>query len=454
MAQSFGTVLVKRKANERPKEWELRLRPICQKIRIVEKLLGGVHLMITGSRVAVRIYDADDIGRLEQSATDDDDPTDGIDGLCNFRDSYEHSIVFFVFPSGRQQRDQLGRRDSFFNAAQKSLLRRDKKTDEDDDGKRKHITRTAVVSDISQVIQALDSLVQSLAPEKREKRKRYFAQVASQKFLPGSETRPSQEVVANHVMKTFRTLGERFEMPEGDSSVVLSMLGSLVSVATANKDTLDDVPIRNASKELISRFFGTDAAADDVIAEDKMNEADEFYDDIDDSELLECPDPSVQNDGSQQNSRNAQFPPRNLAQNFEKATSGSIVQNSFSGDMHFTPMVPPRPESRQRPRNNAASSIFPGSHARQGHFHQRHGTGGYQQMTFDNGYGNSTNYPNLHDTSAAGGMHQHFPPPPGSRAGNYQSFHNGLNSEYQDTTQGYEGYSYPQSARYHTQQFM
>ena len=87
--------------------------------------------MMAGSpSVAVRIYDADDASRME--AIDDDDP----DGLRNFRDSYEHSIVFFVLPSGQQQRDQLGRRESFVNTAQKSLLRRDKAADENENGKK------------------------------------------------------------------------------------------------------------------------------------------------------------------------------------------------------------------------------------------------------------------------------------------------------------------------------
>lgn len=115
-------------------EWELRLRPACQKIRVVEKLLGGAHAMVTGNpSVAVRIYDADDASRME--AIDDDD-AGGADGLRCFRDSFEHSIVFFIFESEQQQRDQLGRRESFVNVAQKSLLQRGRTADDNDDGKK------------------------------------------------------------------------------------------------------------------------------------------------------------------------------------------------------------------------------------------------------------------------------------------------------------------------------
>jgi hypothetical protein len=84
--------------------------------------------MISGSpSVAVRVYTYDNITKLDGSfLCSTDSVTGGVDGLQFFRDSFEHSIVFFVLPTGQQQRDQLGRRESFVNAAQHSLLARDK----------------------------------------------------------------------------------------------------------------------------------------------------------------------------------------------------------------------------------------------------------------------------------------------------------------------------------------
>lgn len=86
----------------------------------------------------MRIYDAEDAARMEGSTSAADggggdenssfgggDDDDGIDGLRSFRDKFEHSVVIFVLPSGQQQRDQLGRRDSFVSTAQRDLLRRD-----------------------------------------------------------------------------------------------------------------------------------------------------------------------------------------------------------------------------------------------------------------------------------------------------------------------------------------
>ena len=97
---------------------EIRLRPLCQKLRVVEKLVGGAHLLITGTpTVAVRVYDLDDVNRFEEGDNDNNatnsinneessNADDGVDGLRTFRDKFENSIVIFVLPSGQNQRDQ------------------------------------------------------------------------------------------------------------------------------------------------------------------------------------------------------------------------------------------------------------------------------------------------------------------------------------------------------------
>ncbi len=107
------------------------MRPICQKIRVVEKLAGGAHLMVAGSpSVAVRVYTTHDINRLDGCESFNTKSSEGIDGIRNFRDSFEYSVVCFVLSNGQMQRDQLGRRDSFVNLAQRNLLiRSDDKND-------------------------------------------------------------------------------------------------------------------------------------------------------------------------------------------------------------------------------------------------------------------------------------------------------------------------------------
>ncbi|KAL3778647.1 hypothetical protein ACHAW5_007537 [Stephanodiscus triporus] len=161
----------------------------------------------------------------------------GIVGLRNFCDKFDHSIVIFVLPTGQQQRDQLGRWDSFANTAQRDLLLHEEL------GGMKHTSRTVIAVDTSQALRTIDSIVKSLLPEKCEKKKKYFAQVGNQNFLPGVGAQHMQEVIANHVKKLFDAWAERFEMPEGDSAIVLSVLGSLANITTVDMHVLDDVLI-------------------------------------------------------------------------------------------------------------------------------------------------------------------------------------------------------------------
>ena len=201
-------------------------------------------------------------------------------------------------------------------------------------------------------------MVNSLLPEKREKRRNYFAQIGSQNFLSGAGTCHTKEVIANHVTKTFKTWAERCQMSDGDSAVVLSVLGSLSNVATANRHVLDDVPIRNASKELLLGFFGAKAAEEMMEAQTHQDELD---DDLDDSELMGYPDPSTLD--AVQHSEQSPFPPRY----HHAATNQSIVHDhqSFTGyaPFNFTPLAPPR-----QPEHRSTSSIFPELYSLQGDF--------------------------------------------------------------------------------------
>lgn len=312
--------------------------------------------MVTGSpSVAVRIYNSDDAQRYERTiasgelnnVTSDEDV--GVDGLRNFRNTYEHSVVIFVLVTSQQQRDQLGRRDSFVNTAQRDLLSHDndKATvsdqENDDRVKKKHTTRTVIVNDTLQALVTIDSVVRSLLPDKRTKRKNYFEQVGKQSFLPGGGA--TQEVIANHVSKAFNDWAARFEMPHGDSNVVLSVLGSLGKVTIADRRMLDVVPIRNAAKNLILNFFG-DKAEEEMVAAQQSEQCD-FIDDLDDSELLGCPDPSTLNT----NDVEQQTPFPNRYNNYDQSTVEEVHNSkSFIGHVPFTftPMVPPQQQQFNR----------------------------------------------------------------------------------------------------------
>jgi len=405
------TVLINRKANEIPKDWELQLRPLTNKLRVVEKL-SGVHLLVSGNpSVAVRIYDVDDANRLENEVVkEDNDKRLDVDGLCTtFRDKFENSLCIFLLPSGEHQRDQLGRRDSFVSQAQQSLLHRDKTTTE-----KKHVTRTAIVTDAAQVVQTIQSTVASLQPDKREKKAKYFQQVATKHFLPGGVGKPTQEVIANHVMKTFNAWADRYEMEEGDSSVVLNTLESLVNVGTANANTLEDVPIRDASKELLATFFGsngTSSSREDIEAQEVLEELmepceeDEFDDYIDDSEFLDIPDPSTQHKPSQQAGAGGlptetPFQPRTLFQPNTAIQQQKPMGMQMVNTVEFTPMVPPTRQQQQYQypqqqrqqlhggynNTSAAPSIFPETYSTQGSFSQHPNAANFQHQSSFNHY--------------------------------------------------------------------
>ena len=154
--------------------------------------------------------------------------------------------------------------------------------------------RILIVADISQALSAIASIVQSLAPKKREKKRKYFAGVAMQNYLPSclgnGIVEPTQEEVANYSRKAMEAWATRMEMQQGDSNIALDMLGSIGNIVAASKKDLDSIPITTASKETIRYFFGS--ARNEVVETDNDNDEDsDEFGDIDDSELLNIPDP-------------------------------------------------------------------------------------------------------------------------------------------------------------------
>ena len=256
---------------------------MAQKIRIVEKLNGNPHLMVAGSpSLAVRMYSIHDVQRLEKEQSDSNDQAvdkEGADGLKHFRDSYENSIVFFMLPS-HHQRDQLSRRESFLHLAQQTNV------------------RMLIVANSSEAISAMCSVVKNLAPEKREKKREFYAKMAAEQYyIPASNVKggiePTQETIANFAKTAMNNWAERMEIQRGDINVALDMLGSIANVATATDSDLDNIPITAATKNTIRLFFG--GIACDCVENEKQrvdDKSDSMFGGIDDAELLNIPDPS------------------------------------------------------------------------------------------------------------------------------------------------------------------
>lgn len=124
---------------------ELAMRDCSNQVRVVEKLAGGAHLLLPSSEttIAVRTYYVADLERLDKTRCDHDDwihsilyaddqhdkkvLRDGraeskrqtrLDGIAQFRDTFQFAVVFFVLPDMEAQQDHLGRADSFVNLVQ------------------------------------------------------------------------------------------------------------------------------------------------------------------------------------------------------------------------------------------------------------------------------------------------------------------------------------------------
>ena len=87
------------------------MRHQSARLRMVDKLLGGAHLLLPVSEttIAVRAYYPKDLG---------DDQPQGDHGLVAFRDAFKYPIVFFVLPVGPVQQKALSDMNSFVNRAQ------------------------------------------------------------------------------------------------------------------------------------------------------------------------------------------------------------------------------------------------------------------------------------------------------------------------------------------------
>ena len=131
-------------------ELEIKLRRCSQKLRVVPSLNGGAQILfpVAGTTVAVRVYDTVTISKLEKEYSNDNRDKirnqintilqndtqhhndmgqssnankDDFHGICAFRDSFKHPIVFFILTPDLIS-DQLGRVDSVVNTLQRCLL--------------------------------------------------------------------------------------------------------------------------------------------------------------------------------------------------------------------------------------------------------------------------------------------------------------------------------------------
>jgi hypothetical protein len=117
------------------------------------------------------------------------------------------------------------------------------------------------------------------AIKKRDIRELYFDKQRERYFLPHDSSSPScttptftrsssssttnipmssAPYAATHVAEALRHWAMRFDLPPGEANVLMSMLGTLGEIVTADDDpTLQTVPIDDRTKRLLHVFFGS-----------------------------------------------------------------------------------------------------------------------------------------------------------------------------------------------------
>ncbi len=103
-------------------------------------------------------------------------------------------------------------------------------------------------------LSTLFSIVEAI--QKREIRCTYFQRQQTRYFLPrcGSIPESCRPAAAIHVAEALRSWADRFDLPPGEVNVLMSMMGSLGKIVTA--DGLDLVPVEERTKRLLRAFFG------------------------------------------------------------------------------------------------------------------------------------------------------------------------------------------------------
>lgn len=253
---SFGTVLVARTPHQSPSGLELQMRHHSSRLRVVEKLSGGAHLLLPGSdsTIAVRAYYPKVLERFDDSEDSrherlhDDGTIPDIDGIQAFRKAFKYSIIFCVCPPGPLQTKQASGVDSFFQHVQRLMNGTASQTEQVRDAQGS--ARAFLVTDVASAVDILRSLLDTLKSEKRETKKRYYEQLAARLFVPSNKTAGSA-----HVSEAIRNWCEHLSLPPGEGDVLMSLMKTLPGIVEPDDAALEDVPVEDTTKQILQTFF-------------------------------------------------------------------------------------------------------------------------------------------------------------------------------------------------------
>jgi hypothetical protein len=233
---------------------------------VVQKL-SGAHLLIQLKQgLAIRSYFSCDLQELMETMTYQEIKGNGdFDNLISFLKSFRHAIVFFILSQPEEQRQQLDDPNSLFHRVQRLV----QAVTHSDANK---ITRIFLLSSAEGAVSNLKSFVNAYYATENKKRM-YFEKQHQKYFLPKPRHIPatSRPAATKYVADAFWLWADRFELPEGEADVIMSLLGSMQAIGTADKKVLRSVPIDSRSKKYLLQFFGS-MSEDEVSQYDAQQE--------------------------------------------------------------------------------------------------------------------------------------------------------------------------------------
>jgi hypothetical protein len=248
---------------------EVGLRAHCQKLRVIEKLSGGAHLLFPGeSSLAVRTYYPSDLEALQaaeiphNTRTMNDDlegtGTDDLEGLGAFQSAFRTTVVFFVLPHDVLTQ-QLDNPDSFLHRANRILHA----ANSSGTSGPQSCSSILTVPDTATAITALISIADAMVPAKRALRREFVERQRLAYFLPDDASgfpHPNADGrAASHAATAFREWAQQFEFPAGEADVLMRFMGTLENVVTGNDQSLAIAPVEERSKEMLHAFFESQA---------------------------------------------------------------------------------------------------------------------------------------------------------------------------------------------------
>jgi hypothetical protein len=274
-----------------------------------------------------------------------------------------------------------------------------------------------LVPDTATAISTLQLLAADTTKEKRDLKELYFDKQSSKHFLPMNGFIPASNstAAAQHTAEAIRTWADRLDLPDGESDVLMSLLGTLGDIVTADDNVLTNIPIEERSKRVLHVFFGSpgNTTAKNHPAATGSLQQHAFP-------RLQAP-PHAMQMGSGASVASGAY------RHYQLFSGASIASGAYTGHPSHRNMGPPGP-----PLGAASRGPWIPQHSSPPSLPNHHGYGmpppsGHhnsplvpQTVVTNNPYHAHTGYPG---PAAPSGVYDYPPPPPQQNRGGYQYPH-------------------------------